>query len=106
MIYGFNVLDGNLPQLFPLFFVVMPFLPESPRRMVIVGKPDQAKAALRRVYGDSVSDKFLDREIATIQEEVELTRSSTYKDFKKRENYHPLFIGMYVITSIYVYLYV
>ncbi|KAI7854843.1 general substrate transporter [Circinella umbellata] len=82
---------AGIPALIQL--LVMPFLPESPRRMVIVGKPDQAKAALRRVYGDSVSDKFLDREIATIQEEVELTRSSTYKDFKKRENYHPLFIA-------------
>ncbi|KAI9278735.1 general substrate transporter [Phascolomyces articulosus] len=94
-----NVTDGwrymfglaGIPALIQL--VVMPFLPESPRRMVIAGKPDQAKVALRRIYGDSVSDKFLDREITTIEEEVELTRSSTYKDFRKRENYHPLFIA-------------
>ncbi|KAI9499214.1 general substrate transporter [Zychaea mexicana] len=94
-----NVHDGwrymfglaGIPALIQL--VVMPFLPESPRRLVAVGKADQAKASLRRIYGNSVSDSFLDREISSIADEVAISRSSTYKDFKKRENYHPLIIA-------------
>ncbi|KAI8141847.1 general substrate transporter [Fennellomyces sp. T-0311] len=94
-----NVPDGwrymfglaGIPALFQL--CVMPFLPESPRRLVIAGKEDQAKRSLRRIYGQSVSEKFLDAEIASIAEEVELTRSSSYKDFRQRKNYYPLFVA-------------
>lgn len=71
----------------------MPFLPESPRRSVIVNQPDKAKASLRKIYGESVSESFLDKEVANIAHDVEITRSSTYKDFLLRENYWPLIIG-------------
>lgn len=74
----------------------MPFLPESPRRSVIVNQLDKAKASLRKVYGESVSESFLDKEVANIAHDVEITRSSTYKDFLLRENYWPLIIGKIV----------
>lgn len=74
----------------------MPFLPESPRRLIAVGKTDQAKTSLRKIYGDSVTEDFLNREIADIAREVEISRQSSFKDFKKRENYWPLVIGKYI----------
>ncbi|CDS09806.1 hypothetical protein LRAMOSA02483 [Lichtheimia ramosa] len=82
---------AGIPALFQL--VVMPFLPESPRRSVIVNQLDKAKASLRKVYGESVSESFLDKEVANIAHDVEITRSSTYKDFLLRENYWPLIIA-------------
>ncbi|KAJ8663470.1 hypothetical protein O0I10_000711 [Lichtheimia ornata] len=85
---------AGIPALFQLVaLLVMPFLPESPRRSVIVNQPDKAKASLRKIYGDSVSDTFLDKEVANIAHDVEITRSSTYKDFLLRENYWPLIIA-------------
>ncbi|KAI9319070.1 general substrate transporter [Dichotomocladium elegans] len=81
---------AGIPALLQL--IGMPFLPESPRRLVIVGQSERARASLRKIYGDSISDEFLDKEVAAICEEVELTRSASYKDFFIRENCWPLVI--------------
>ncbi|KAG0183507.1 hypothetical protein DFQ29_002561 [Apophysomyces sp. BC1021] len=71
----------------------MPFLPESPRRLIVIGKVDQAKTTLRKIYGSSVSDKFIDKEVSVIQEEIDVSRSSSFKDFLHRDNLKPLIIA-------------
>ncbi|KAF7721926.1 hypothetical protein EC973_003939, partial [Apophysomyces ossiformis] len=94
-----NVQDGwrymfgiaGIPAL--IQFLIMPFLPESPRRLIVVGKIDEAKDALRKIYGSSVSDSFIDKEVAVIQEEINLSRSGSFRDFLQRDNLKPLIIA-------------
>lgn len=94
-----NVDDGwrymfglaGIPALIQL--VMMPFMPESPRRQVAIGRPDLAKECLRRIYGKDVQDAFLNAEIASIEEEVQISRSASFKDFRFRQNWMPLVIA-------------
>ena len=78
-----------------LQFVIMPFLPESPRRLVAIGKLEEAKVALRKVYGSSVSEKFIDREVKMIDEDIHACRSGTFKDLLHKNNLMPLIIGKF-----------
>jgi SP family myo-inositol transporter-like MFS transporter 13 len=87
--YMFGI--AGIPALFQL--IIMPFLPESPRRLVAVGKIDQAKQAIRKVYGDSVTDLFIDREVKLITDDIYTCRSGTFRDFLHRDNFMPLVIG-------------
>ncbi|KAI8971950.1 hypothetical protein BDF20DRAFT_915694 [Mycotypha africana] len=87
--YMFGI--AGIPALFQ--FVIMPFLPESPRRLIAIGKFDQAKAALQRIYGSSVSDVFIDREIRLIDDDIHVCRSGTFKDFLHKDNFMPLIIA-------------
>lgn len=87
--YMFGI--AGIPALFQ--FCVMPFLPESPRRLIAVGKLDQARSAYRKVYGDSVTEVFIEREIKMIDDDIHACRSGSFKDFLHRDNFMPLIIG-------------
>lgn len=94
-----NVTDGwrymfgiaGIPALFQ--FLIMPFLPESPRRLIAIGKMSEAKRAIRKIYGNSVTDTFIEREIKLIDDDVHACRSGSFKDFLHRDNYMPLIIA-------------
>ncbi|CAO0791599.1 unnamed protein product [Mucor circinelloides] len=87
--YMFGI--AGIPALFQ--FCVMPFLPESPRRLIAVGKLDQARSAYRKVYGDSVTEVFIEREIKMIDDDIHACRSGSFKDFLHRDNFMPLIIA-------------
>ncbi|CAO3594897.1 unnamed protein product [Absidia cylindrospora] len=87
--YMFGI--AGIPALFQL--VVMPFLPESPRHLVISGKKDQARKVIRKIYGDSVSDAFIDNEITLIADDINISHAGRFKDFKSAEHYKPLIIA-------------
>ncbi|KAI8877626.1 general substrate transporter [Backusella circina FSU 941] len=87
--YMFGI--AGIPALFQ--FIVMPFLPESPRRLVAVGKIEEAKNAIRRVYGDSVTEVFIEREVKLINDDINTSRSGSFRDFLHRDNFKPLIIA-------------
>ncbi|OAC99373.1 hypothetical protein MUCCIDRAFT_42471 [Mucor lusitanicus CBS 277.49] len=87
--YMFGV--GAIPAIIQL--IIMPFMPESPRRMVATNNLAEAKGTLQRIYGSSVSGRFIDQEIETIQEDMLQSSLGTYKDFLLRQNLRPLLIA-------------
>lgn len=87
--YMFGI--AGIPALFQL--IIMPFLPESPRRSVAIGKMDDARKAIRKIYGDSVTDVFIEQEIRMIDDDVHACRSGTFKDFMHKDNFMPLIIA-------------
>ncbi|KAK4514541.1 uncharacterized protein ATC70_002139 [Mucor velutinosus] len=87
--YMFGV--GAIPAIIQL--IIMPFMPESPRRMVAINNLAEAKQTLQRIYGSSVSDRFIDQEIETIQEDMLQSSLGTYRDFLLRQNLKPLLIA-------------
>ncbi|CEP19720.1 hypothetical protein [Parasitella parasitica] len=72
---------------------IMPFMPESPRRMVAINDLAEAKRTLQRIYGSTVSDRFVDREIETIQEDMLQSSIGTYRDFLLPQYLKPLLIA-------------
>ncbi|RCH79217.1 hypothetical protein CU098_003415, partial [Rhizopus stolonifer] len=94
-----NVTDGwrymfgiaGIPALFQ--FLIMPFLPESPRRLIAIGRIEQARKVIRRIYGDSVTDSFIEREIKLIHDDFQVCQSGSFKDFLTKDNYMPLIIA-------------
>ncbi|CAO3695506.1 unnamed protein product [Rhizopus stolonifer] len=94
-----NVTDGwrymfgiaGIPALFQ--FLIMPFLPESPRRLIAIGRIEQARKVIRRIYGDSVTDSFIEREIKLIHDDFQVCHSGSFKDFLTKDNYMPLIIA-------------
>jgi hypothetical protein len=75
-----SYLTRGLPLLqltFPAFAVILaagwPFFPESPYWLVRNGKMDQARKALRRVYGFKDTE-FYDIEVRRLQEEIAFSR--------------------------------
>ncbi|KAI7867955.1 general substrate transporter [Spinellus fusiger] len=87
--YMFGI--AAIPALFQ--FIIMPFLPESPRRLVTNNQLDEAKSVFRKIYGDQVSDAFIDNEIQTMLEETSLSKGSTYGDLLKKNTLRPLLIA-------------
>ncbi|KAL9551619.1 hypothetical protein MBANPS3_004173 [Mucor bainieri] len=87
--YMFGV--GAIPAIIQL--AIMPFMPESPRRMVATNNLAEAKRTLQRIYGASVSDRFIDQEIETIQDDMLQSSLGTYRDFLLRQNLKPLLIA-------------
>ncbi|KAI7906785.1 uncharacterized protein BX663DRAFT_548926 [Cokeromyces recurvatus] len=87
--YMFGI--AGIPALIQFF--IMPFLPESPRRLIAIGKYDEAKAAIRKIYGDSVTDVFIDREIKVIDNDIHTCRSGSFRDFLHKDNFIPLIIA-------------
>ncbi|EPB89902.1 hypothetical protein HMPREF1544_03285 [Mucor circinelloides 1006PhL] len=87
--YMFGV--GAIPAIIQL--VIMPFMPESPRRMVATNNLAEAKRTLQKIYGSSVSDRFIDQEIETIQEDMLQSSLGAYRDFLLRQNLKPLLIA-------------
>ncbi|KAG1297809.1 hypothetical protein G6F66_002283 [Rhizopus arrhizus] len=82
---------GALPAILQL--IIMPFMPESPRRMIFVSEIEAAKHTLRRIYGYSISEEFICQEVEAIQEDMQNTNLGTYHDFLKPENFKPLIIA-------------
>ncbi|KAG0949172.1 hypothetical protein G6F57_001519 [Rhizopus arrhizus] len=82
---------GALPAILQL--IIMPFMPESPRRMIFVSEIEAAKHTLRRIYGYLVSEEFICQEVEAIQEDMQNTNLGTYHDFLKPENFKPLIIA-------------
>lgn len=82
---------AGVPALFQL--VVMPFLPESPRHLVITGQKEKARKVIRQIYGDSVDDPFIDNEINLIANDIDISHAGSFKDFRLSEHYKPLIIG-------------
>ncbi|KAI8076704.1 general substrate transporter [Gilbertella persicaria] len=87
--YMFGI--AGIPALFQ--FIIMPFLPESPRRLVAIGKMEEAKRAIRKVYGNSVTDVFIEREVKMIDNDIHTCRSGSFRDFVHRDNFMPLIIA-------------
>lgn len=87
--YMFGI--GAIPAIIQL--IIMPFMPESPRRMVAQNKLALAKSTLQRIYGPTVSDQFINNEIETIQEDMLQSNQGTYRDFLQRQNMKPLLIA-------------
>ncbi|KAI8342427.1 general substrate transporter [Chlamydoabsidia padenii] len=87
--YMFGI--AGIPALFQL--VVMPFLPESPRHLVITGRKEDARKVIRKIYGNSVDDRFIDNEINLISEDIDISHAGQFKDFRLAEHYKPLFIA-------------
>lgn len=82
---------GAIPAVVQL--IIMPFMPESPRYMVATNRIGNAKNTLQKIYGDSVTDAFIDYEIEHIQEDMLQSNKGTYSDFFKKQNVKPLLIG-------------
>lgn len=87
--YMFGI--AGIPAL--IQFLIMPFLPESPRRLIAIGKHEEAKKAIRKVYGDSVTDLYIEREVKMIDDDIHACRSGSFKDFLHKDNFMPLIIG-------------
>lgn len=87
--YMFGI--GAIPAIIQLF--IMPFMPESPRRMVAQNQLALAKRTLQKIYGPTVSDQFITHEIETIQEDMLQSNLGTYKDFLMRQSLKPLLIA-------------
>ncbi|KAI9276419.1 general substrate transporter [Sporodiniella umbellata] len=94
-----NVTDGwrymfgiaGIPALFQ--FCIMPFLPESPRRLIAIGRTDQARKVIRKIYGNRVTENFIEEEIKSIHESYEADHAGSFKDFLSKENSKPLIIA-------------
>ncbi len=87
--YMFGI--GAIPAIIQL--LTMPFMPESPRRMVAKNDLTLAKSTLQKIYGSSVSDQFINQEIETIQDDMLQSSLGTYRDFLQQQNLKPLLIG-------------
>ncbi|CAO3610498.1 unnamed protein product [Cunninghamella echinulata] len=87
--YMFGV--AAIPPLIQLFFIA--FLPESPRQLIISGRQEEAKKVIRNIYGNKATDEFIDEEIKNIVNDIAISQSGKFSDFKKVEHYKPLIIA-------------
>jgi hypothetical protein len=71
---------------------VLPFLPESPRQLVVKGRTEQATAALTKIYGKSVPETFIQSELSQIEQSIEIAKAGTYRELFKSYNRKPLII--------------
>ncbi|OAD76287.1 hypothetical protein PHYBLDRAFT_97609, partial [Phycomyces blakesleeanus NRRL 1555(-)] len=87
--YMFGI--AGIPALFQ--FIIMPFLPESPRRLVITNKLEQAKSTLRKIYGPEVTEAFIENQVRLMLDDVNSSSSSSFKDLIHRDTLRPLIIA-------------
>jgi len=73
--------------------LILPFLPESPRQLIVRGKTDQATAALNRIYGKSVPESFVQVELLNIKQGIEITKNGSYRELFQPYNRKPLIIS-------------
>lgn len=86
------------------FSPVLPFLPESPRQLIVRGKTDQATAALNRIYGKSVPESFVQVELLNIKQGIEITKNGSYRELFQPYNRKPLIIcKLHGMTAAYRY---
>jgi SP family myo-inositol transporter-like MFS transporter 13 len=93
--YMFGI--GAIPAIIQL--IVMPFMPESPRRMVANNDLARAKQTYQRIYGPTVTEQFIDREIESIQEDMLQSSLGSYNDFLNHQHMKPLLIGTMHLLS-------
>lgn len=83
--------------------VLMFFVPESPRWLLVQNRPEQAKIALKKLRGNSLSPEMLDEEFVEmergISEEQELASSSSVLDMFKGTNIRRTIISVGVVVS-------
>ncbi|KAK3840747.1 MAG: hypothetical protein J3R72DRAFT_446747 [Linnemannia gamsii] len=80
-----------------LQLVTLPFLPESPRYLVKKGDISGAKAVLRRCMGLSdANDEYIDKEVDSIRESLELSHKTRYKDLLRKDLRRPLIIACFM----------
>ncbi|KAI8579226.1 hypothetical protein K450DRAFT_243384 [Umbelopsis ramanniana AG] len=72
---------------------ILPFLPESPRQLVVKGRTEQATAALTKIYGKSVPEFFVQSELSQIEQSIEISKAGTYRELFKPYNRKPLIIS-------------
>lgn len=96
--YMFGV--AAIPPLIQLVFIA--FLPESPRQLIISGRQEEAKKVIRKIYGNKATDEFIDEEIKNIVNDIAISQSGKFSDFKKVEHYKPLIIGK---STLYQYFF-
>ncbi|KAI8889435.1 general substrate transporter [Backusella circina FSU 941] len=87
--YMFGI--GAIPAIIQL--VVMPFMPESPRRLVAQGQLTEARTVLKKIYGGGTSNEFIEQEIESIQEDMYTSSQGHYGDLLKPQNLKPLAIA-------------
>ncbi|KAF9208078.1 myo-inositol transporter [Haplosporangium sp. Z 27] len=86
---------SGLPALLQL--VTLPFLPESPRYLVKKGNVVGAEAVLRRCMGQSeANDSYITREVESIQENLELSHKTRYRDLLRKDLRRPLIIACFM----------
>ncbi|KAF9435043.1 myo-inositol transporter [Entomortierella beljakovae] len=84
-----------LPALLQL--VTLPFLPESPRYLVKKGDTAGAKNVLRRCMGPCAANEgFIEREVDSIRESLELSHKSRYRDLLRKDLRRPLIIACFM----------
>ena len=71
-----------------LFFFLLFFIPESPRYFVLVGKIDEAKAVLKKLF----SEEEIDAKLAKIQESLQDQKAPSLSDLmvESTRKVHPI----------------
>lgn len=83
--------------------VLVIFVPESPRWLLVQNRPDEARKALKRLRGDSLTEVLLNEEFVEMQtgiaEEQELASSTSVLDMFKGTNLRRTIISVGVVVS-------
>ena len=75
-------------------YVALAFVPESPRYLIANGETLRAQIILRKVYGEQVSETFIDQEVYTIQDSIKQENEGiSFGELFNQVNRRPLFIG-------------
>ena len=78
-----------------LFFVLLMFVPETPRYLVMRGKNEQARSVLTRLLGDGA-----DKELEAIRESFKEKTPSTRPYFQFMGTWLVLFVALYSLLEI------
>ncbi|KAI7875796.1 general substrate transporter [Lichtheimia hyalospora FSU 10163] len=74
--------------------LALAFVPESPRYLIANGETLQAQIILRKVYGEQVSEAFIDQEVYTIQDSIKQeSEGISFSELFNQVNRRPLFIA-------------
>lgn len=84
-------LAGVIPGI--LFFIIMIFIPESPRYLVKVNKSDAAHDVLKRLYDEAV-DEDIKMEVNTIESTINEESKGFWGEVFKKGFQIALFVGM------------
>ncbi|KAF2094095.1 MFS transporter [Rhizodiscina lignyota] len=86
-----------------LLSVLMLFVPESPRWLLVQNKPEQAKIALKKLRGDSLNPEMLNEEFVEMQRGIEAEKefSGNYEivDMFRGTNLRRTIISVGVVVS-------
>ncbi|KAI8142196.1 hypothetical protein BJV82DRAFT_669859 [Fennellomyces sp. T-0311] len=102
--YVVNIIFASVPHgwrhmfavaAIPAFFqcLTLFFIPESPRYMIATGQLGKARSVLRKIFGPSVTDEYIEQEACSIEQSIKLDSSGTLQDLLSPENLRPLLIA-------------